>query len=63
LLAVPILAITGKGWHTGSAQSFVIWVSQWEDEESAGPVPSDALEGAVDLGDPGEVEQADGDVP
>ena len=32
--------------------SFVIWVSQREDEESAGPVAADALEAAFDLGDP-----------
>jgi hypothetical protein len=54
-----LLGVAGPG----SAMSFVIWVSQWEDEESAGPVPGDALECAVNLGDPGEVEQADGDVP
>ena len=30
----------------------MIWVSQREDEESAGPVAADALEAPFDLGDP-----------
>jgi hypothetical protein len=30
----------------------VIWVSQGEDAENAGPVAADALEGVFDLGDP-----------
>ena len=33
-------------------KAIVIWVSQEQDEENAGPGAADALEGAFDLGDP-----------